>query len=103
MDHGRPAARHGHAIAGDLVQNGALAGLQADGNAGDALAALDLDNAAAGLDPDAQRARLLRQRAGGLAAGVDNGGNLEPRLPQRDGGAVGVVVVGDDNGAVAGR
>ena len=103
MHHRRPAARHGNGVAGDILQHGALAGLQAERNTRDPLAALDLGNGTARLDADAKRAGAVGQRAGDGAAGVHDAGHGQARLHQRDGGAVGIVIVGDDHGAVTGR
>ena len=63
---------------------------------------MDFCDALAALDPDAKSPCRLRQRAEGAWAGVDDHRHHQPGAVQRDGGAVGVVVVGDDHSSVAG-
>ncbi len=53
-------------------------------------------------DADAALAGGLGEGAAGGGAGVEDGGHGETGVGQRDGGAVGVVVGGDEHGAVAG-
>ncbi len=87
-----------------VFQHRAFAGLQADGNAGHALAALDLGDGAAGFHADAQaRARVGQMRRSRSARASMITGTLQPRLFQRNRGAVGIVVVGDNHGAITGR
>ena len=54
MDHGRPAARHGDGVAGDLVQHRAFAGLQAERDTGHSAATLDLGDGFARVNDDPQ-------------------------------------------------
>ena len=98
----RPAARHGNGVAGDMLQHGSLTGLQAERDARHPLATLDPGDGAPRLDADAKGAGTRGQRAGQGAAGIHDAGHGQPRLFQRDGGAVGIVILGDDHGAVAG-
>ena len=60
VHHRRPAAGHGDRVAGDPLAVGALAGLGADLDAGDAPAACYPGDAAAFDDADAERARPPR-------------------------------------------
>ncbi len=96
----RPAARHRHAIAGDLLQHGPFAGLRTQGDARHTLAAFHLGDAFAIGHADAQSAGLVDQRPFGCRARIDDDRHLQPRLFQGDGRAVSVVVVGHDHGAI---
>ena len=99
MHRGRPAARHRHRVAGDALAPLARAGLVEDAHALDAPAA-QRRHAGARDHAQARRARARHQRAVGVRPRVHDGGDGEPRLGQGQRGAVGVVVVGDDHGAL---
>ncbi len=101
VHHRRPAARHGHAIAGNLVDHRAFARLQAKRHAGHAGLALDLSDGLAFLNADALGLGLGPQSACAFGAGIDDCRNGKPRIHQRNRGAIGIVVVGDNHGAVA--
>ena len=102
VDDRGPAARHGDGVAGQFLGLGASARLGGEEDAIDLGMALDLADGRAGFDADAAAADLFGERAGGFGAGVDHGLDLKPRIIERDGGAVGVVVVGDDDSPIAG-
>ena len=64
--------------------------------------ALDARNGGPGPDRNAKRTCLLRQRPVGRGPRIHDARHVEARAPDRDGGAIGVVVVGHDDRAVAG-
>ena len=99
----RPAARHRHAIAGDFFQHGAFTGLRTKRDTGDPLAAFDLCDAFAIRNTDAQGAGLVDQWPFRRGARIDDDRHVQPRLFQGNGGAVGIVVIGDNHGAIPDR
>ena len=103
MHHGRPAARHGDRIAGDVFQTRPFASLHAQGHTGDTLGALNLGDALAGFHPDPQGPRLCGQRPIGDSARIHDAGHRQPRLFQRNRRAVGVIIVGHNHSAIPGR
>ena len=72
-----------------------------DANRVDPKATVDAENLGAGNDLDARRARGVRQRSLGLAAQIGDQLDADARLLQVERGAVGAVVRGRDDDAVA--
>ena len=103
MHHRRPAAGHGDGIAGDFLQHRALACHQAERDGFHIARALDLDHGATGFHADAHGAGAGGQITVRLRSCVDDHRYRQPRLAQRDGGQVGAVVGGDDDGAIPRR
>ena len=102
MDHRRPAARHGNRVACDLFQYRAFASLGADFNASDALATLDGRNAVTHHNANAQSLGLRHQIAViPCGTGIDDRWYIKACVFQRNRGAIGIVVVGDHNRAIA--
>ena len=103
MHHRGPAARHRYAIAADLFQHRTLARLRTKRHARDTLAALHLGDPFAHLDPDAQIARAVDQRAIGLRACINNRRYFQTGLFQNNRGAIGIVIVGHNDRAITNR
>ena len=105
--HGRrPAARHRDGVAGDLLEHRALAVLRRrPRRRSTRRAALDRRRCRGPSRPGCRRARAACGSAPlGAGAGVEHGrAPSSPAAVQRQRGAVGVVVVGDDDRAVARR
>ena len=99
--HGRPAARHSDRVTFDLFQNSAFASLRTDRDASDTLAAFDLGNGFAVLDADTKGTRLFRQCSATRCTRVEDHRHIQTRLFQSNRRAIGVIVVGDNNRAVA--
>ena len=74
----RPAPRHRHNVAGDLLQHGPFARLQPDRHPRHPLATLDLDDRPACGDANTHRARLIRQIAGHIGPCIDDQWHLQP-------------------------
>ena len=98
-----PAARHAQQVARDAPRRArdvpAVVAKRHHLDRRQALAPVGRHHAMAGDEFDVGALGLRRQVAGGLAAGVDDGGDLDARRPQVEGGAVGAVVVGEQDGA----
>ena len=94
MHRRRPAGRHQQRVDRD----GALgaAALRLDGHRRDAQLAADADDGAAVIDLDAERARLVDQRAGRIVAQVDDRRDVDAGLLQVDRRRIGGIVGGVD-------
>jgi len=101
MNHRRPAAGHGNCVARNFFQHGAFASLGAEGDTLDPFVSLDLADGFSGLDTNAKVARARNKRAVCVRARIDDGRDCQACLGQRDGGSIGIIVIGDDNRAIA--
>ena len=97
MHRGRPSARHEERVAGDF----SLSATMLDANRIDPQATVDAENLGAGDDLDARGARGLGQRSLGLAAQIGDQLDTDARFLEVERGAVGAIVRGRDNDAVA--
>ena len=104
MHHRRPSARHGDGVTGKGFKHRTLARLAAHLYARDAFAACDPRHGMTHHHANAQifgarhQRGILRQHAS-----IQNGGHGQTGLGQGDGGAVGIVVVGDHHRAIPDR
>ena len=102
MDDGRPAAGHGDRIAEDLGRLGPVAVLIGDQHGMYRLGPFDLGNCCPGFDGQAQRLRLFHQRTTAFGPRVEDGRDGQTSLRHGNRGAVSIIIVGDQYGAVAG-
>ena len=97
MHRRRPSARHEQRITGDF----SLSAQMLDPNRVDPQAAVDAENLGPGRDLDARGARGLGQRSLGLAAQIGDQRDADARFLQVERRAVGAVVRGRDDDALA--
>ena len=100
---GRPATGHGNRVAVYCFGHGPFARLQAEGDGGHALAAFDGGDGVAGQHADASGAGAGGQIAVGFRSCVDDDGDGQASGFDVQPGQVSVVIVGGNDGAVAGR
>ena len=99
----RPTARHGDGVTCDFLKHTARTRLRTDGNPCHTLATLDLGNRFTILNADAHFAGCVAQTACAICAGVQNYRHVQSRLFQCNRRAIGIIVVCDNNSAIANR
>ncbi|CUH51988.1 hypothetical protein SHM7688_01428 [Shimia marina] len=98
----RPAARHGHRVAGDFLQRCAFTCLRTDRNTGHTLAAFDFCDAFAKLNTDPHAFGFGHQCAAAIGPRIKDHRHIKARFLQRDCRAIGIVIVGHNNRAIPG-
>ena len=103
VDDRRPTSGHSHGIAANFLQDGAVTGLQTDGHSRNLGISMHLGNGATRVNIDPERFDFFYHCTIDSLARVDDCRYPEARLDQHLGCAIGIIVVGHDDRALAHR